>query len=290
MGPNAAQYLADIVAQVNESSRWATIGGVLAMVLGATAAFSALQDSLNRIWHQPDPADLGFRAALKGFARGFFTRQILAFLIMLLLGALLLASLFASAAIAFVAANLPGNLPAPTFLLQAADFLTSVALTMLLFGSIYQMLHRKSFGKKGIWTGAAVTAFLFAGKDRHRPTRRRGARFTEPPDRSSCCCCGSTTRRNFSARAEFTDVYWRRVPVCLARKDYMQPVCYLLKVSNAFRRTPNIRMSSLIREDPTKWMKVRYFASESVSEGQTIRWQIRFGRHSTPPLSTLQAV
>lgn len=161
VGANAAQYLAGIVAQVNESSRWATIGGGVAMFLAATAAFSALQESLDRIWHQPQSSDATFFAAAKGFARGFFVRQALAFVIMLVLGALLLASLLASAGLTFAARYLPGNLPAPTLLLESADFVVSVGLTMLLFGVVYHMLHRKAFGKKGIWVGAALTAVLF---------------------------------------------------------------------------------------------------------------------------------
>jgi membrane protein len=162
IGPNAAQYLDAIVGQVNESSRFATIGGAVAMFLGATAAFSALQDSLNRIWHQPDTTELGVLATMKGFARSYFARQALAFVIILLLGGLLLASLFAGAALTFIARYVPANLPAPHFLLRAADFVVSVLLMMLLFGTITRMLHKKAFGKKGIWTGAAVTSIFFA--------------------------------------------------------------------------------------------------------------------------------
>jgi len=158
MGENSAEFLSGIVAQVNESSQLATIGGAVAMFLGATAAFSALQDSLNRIWHQPDASDLGILAAMRGFARGYFLRQFLAFVILLLLGGLLLASLLASAALTFFAASLPVS----RWLLDVADFAVSVVLMMLLFGSIYHMLHRQAFGKQGIWVGAAVTALLFS--------------------------------------------------------------------------------------------------------------------------------
>jgi len=158
MGANAADYLAGVVAQVNESSHIATIGGGIAMFLGATAAFSALQESLNRIWHQPDTSDIGMLKALRGFARGYFVRQVLAFVIMLLLGALLLASLLASAALAFFAESLPVS----RWLWEVADFTVSVLLMMLLFGSVYHMLHKKAFGKQGIWVGAAVTALLFS--------------------------------------------------------------------------------------------------------------------------------
>jgi membrane protein len=162
IGPNAAQYLTGIVEQVNESSRLATIGGTIAVFLAATAAFGALQVSLDRIWHQRESSDSGILDALRGFTRGFVTRRLLAFLMMLLMGVLLVASLMASAALTFGVRVMNTELPAPHFLIEAADFIISVVLTMLLFGTIYQMMHRKSFGKKGIWTGAAVTAILLA--------------------------------------------------------------------------------------------------------------------------------
>ena len=132
------------------------------MFLGATAAFGALQDSLNRIWHQRDVSETGLLDTVKGLTRGFVVRRALAFVIMLLLGALLIASLLFSAAIAFLVRHVPASLPAPRLLLEVTDFGVSVLLMMLLFGTIYRMLHRKAFGKRGLWTGAAVTAVLFA--------------------------------------------------------------------------------------------------------------------------------
>jgi membrane protein len=162
IGPNVAQYLESIMAEVGASGKLATIGGAVATFLGATAAFSALQDSLNRIWHQPDTSDIGLLDAIKGAALGFFTRRLLAFGIMLLLGALLLASLLASAALTFLASYVPSSLPAPALLLLVVDFLVSVFLMMLLFSAIYHMLRRKTMRGKGVWIGAAVTAVLFA--------------------------------------------------------------------------------------------------------------------------------
>jgi membrane protein len=157
VGSNAAQYLETVVDQVNESSRLATIGGAIAMFLGATAAFSALQVSLDRIWRQPESSDAGIFAIAKGFARGFFIRRVLAFLMMLLMGAILLASLLASAGLTFFAHRLPMS----RLLLEGIDVFSSTLLTTLLFGTVYHMLHRKAFGKKGLWVGAAVTALLF---------------------------------------------------------------------------------------------------------------------------------
>ncbi|MEP6963123.1 MAG: YihY/virulence factor BrkB family protein [Acidobacteriota bacterium] len=162
MGPAAAQYLAGIVEQINESSSLATFGGVVFMILGATAAFNALQDSLGRIWHQPVIAEQGIVAAALDFARNFFTRRALAFAIMLLLGVLLLVSLLAATILGFMLRFLPANSPASAFWLRVADFLVSELLMMGSFGALYHLLHKKSFAARDIWVGAAVTAVLFA--------------------------------------------------------------------------------------------------------------------------------
>jgi membrane protein len=162
LGPIPAQYLGQIIDQVNESSGLATIGGAAATFLAATAAFGALQASLCQIWNLPGRPDEGIFAAIQDFLRNFFTVRAIAFLVMLIFGILLGASLVAGAVLSFVETYMPANLPAPHLLLQAAGFLTSVILMMLLFGCIYQLLHRSSFAHREIWVGAGVTALLFA--------------------------------------------------------------------------------------------------------------------------------
>lgn len=162
VGPTAPLYLSNAIDQINEAGTLATIGGAIAMLLGATAAFSALHDSLNRIWHLDEPSELGVLASIRSFLRNFFTKRALAFLIVLLLGVLLLVSLLASSAIAFVGAHLPARLPAPNLLLQAADFVISVLLMLVLFSAIYHLLHKRAFPGRALWAGSALTAVLFA--------------------------------------------------------------------------------------------------------------------------------
>ena len=162
LGPIPAQYLGQIIDQVNESSSLATIGGAVATFLAATAAFGALQASLCQVWNIPGRTDEGVFAAIQDFLRNFFTVRAIAFLIMLLFGILLGASLVAGAVLSFVDAYMPADLPAPHLILEVVDFVTSVILMMLLFGSIYQLLHRRNFHHREIWVGAAVTSVLFA--------------------------------------------------------------------------------------------------------------------------------
>ncbi|MEO8096998.1 MAG: YihY/virulence factor BrkB family protein [Acidobacteriota bacterium] len=161
VGPNGAQYLSSVIDQVNQSSRVATVGGVIAVILGATAAFSALQDSLNLIWRQPGLPGRGIVASLLDFARDFFTSRLLAFVIMLLLATFVLASLLLTATLGFAGRYLPLGLPAQGFWLGLADFVSSVLLMMGAFGALYHLLHKRYFAARDIWTGAFVTAVLF---------------------------------------------------------------------------------------------------------------------------------
>ncbi|MEI9813180.1 MAG: YihY/virulence factor BrkB family protein [Acidobacteriota bacterium] len=162
IGPAGAGYLETVIAQVNQSSGVATVGGAIAVFLGATAAFAALQTSLAQIWNLPVRPRDSFGAVLRGFARNFVITRFLAFVAMLVFGFLLVVSLLAGAALSFVERYTPGHLPAPQVFLEVVDFLLSSLMMMLMFGAIYQLLHRKSFARGEIWVGAAVTAILFA--------------------------------------------------------------------------------------------------------------------------------
>jgi len=162
VGPAAANYLGVIIDEVNRSSRVATIGGSIAVFLAATAAFAALRNSLARIWDLPATPGEGLISDIRNFLKNFFTTRLLAFVVMVLLGVLLVASLFLGAVLAFVESYMPSNLPAPKIWLETGDFLISYILMLLLFGFIYLLLHRRRFNVSEIWVGAGVTSFLFA--------------------------------------------------------------------------------------------------------------------------------
>lgn len=162
IGVSGAFYVETIIDQVNESSRLATIGGTFAVFLGATAAFAALRNSLAIVWNLPSPPVSGFWPGLGVFIKNFLATRLLAVLAMLVLGILLVCSLFIGALLAFLEHYTPANLPAPQLLLEATHFLVSSILMMIMFAAVYYLLHRRSFGGGEIWVGAAVTAFLFA--------------------------------------------------------------------------------------------------------------------------------
>jgi membrane protein len=154
IGPRAADFLRIVSegARAERSGAGPTVIGLSVALLGATAVFVELQDSLNHIWHvQPKPESL--------WKRLLYTR-LLSFLMVLGAGFLLLVSLGAGTILS-AAQQLVGNLlPLPAALLQGTGLLLSFGLMVLMFAAIYKILPDVLISWKDVWVGAAITALL----------------------------------------------------------------------------------------------------------------------------------
>jgi membrane protein len=91
----------------------------------------------------------------------FFRRRLLAFALVLATGLLLLASLLAGTAVTAIATYVGESLPVPPLLLEAAQFLVSLAIITVLFGILYKFLPDVKIAWADVWAGAGVTALLF---------------------------------------------------------------------------------------------------------------------------------
>jgi membrane protein len=151
MGENAAsgmETLLESVAQPRQGVLSAMLGFAL-MLVGASSVFGELQADLDRIWRQ---------AARKTGARLFVRSRLLAFGMVLAVGALLLASLVASAALSALGAYwFPGSPTLP----RVIEFAVSFALVTGLFAMIYKILPTARIAWRDVWIGAAVTSALF---------------------------------------------------------------------------------------------------------------------------------
>jgi membrane protein len=131
----------------------AQIIGWVVFALGATGLFSALQDSLNAIWHVE---------ATKGGIKQMLRDRIASFGMILLVGVILLVTLGADAATAIVAAHF-AHVPilgSPT-LLAIVDQVVSLGLLTVAFALIYKILPDVNIAWRDVWSGAAVTSVLF---------------------------------------------------------------------------------------------------------------------------------
>ena len=159
IGPDAAKEIGAIVEKVGQQSSSGVIGavlGIVALLIGATGAFSQIQTSLNRIWAvKPDPH--------AGGIKNFVGQRILSLGIVLALAFLLLVSLAIDAGLSAFASLLSGLLPDSLFgwLSMAIGFLIPLAAITALFAAMFKILPDARIVWRDVWIGAGITAILF---------------------------------------------------------------------------------------------------------------------------------
>jgi membrane protein len=147
LGEQGARAVEGLLANARrpESGVIAMVTGTVLLVAGASTVFGELQNALDRIWRAPvEPA------------RGWWTllrKRVLSFGMILGIAFLLLVSLVLSALVSALG---------EWWGLHALDMVVSFALTTLLFAMIYKLIPRTPIAWRDVWTGAAVTAALFA--------------------------------------------------------------------------------------------------------------------------------
>jgi len=159
IGSDAAKQVGAMVQNAGEHSStgvMSAILGIIALIAGATGAFTQLQTSLNAVWHvKPDPS--------KGGVRNFIGHRVLSLGMILAIAFLLLVSLAVSAALAafgnFLASFLPQGFSGP--LLQVIGDLVSLVIIALLFAAMLKVLPDANTKWRDVWFGAGVTAVLF---------------------------------------------------------------------------------------------------------------------------------
>ena len=132
----------------------ATIGGIVMLLVGATAVFSELQSALDRIWRVP--------AATKESGLWRLLRsRLLSFGLVLGLGFLLIVSLVVSAMLAALGKWWGGWFAGWDVLLEMLNAAVSFGIFTLLFAMIYKVMPQARISWRDVWKGATVTALLF---------------------------------------------------------------------------------------------------------------------------------
>src|SRR3954453_4243016 len=159
IGAGAAEQVTSMLAKQAENTSGGLIGtvvGILTLIFGATGAFVALQDALNKAWHvQPDPAAGGIKA--------FLTKRMMSFGMILGVVFLLIASLAASAALAAATTWMGGYLPSgfSSSLAHALTFVVSFVVIAGLFALILKVLPDGRVTWRDASVGAVLTSILF---------------------------------------------------------------------------------------------------------------------------------
>jgi membrane protein len=157
IGEKGAEFAQDMVAKAGYSPGL-SFAGILSIVLilyAATNLFVSLQDALNTIFDVEPKPNRGITGIVKDRA--------LSFVMVLLLGAFILASVVATTMLSAVTDHLHvGNPAVMAFLLQLANFVVSTLIFTGIFSMLFKYLPDIKIDWRDTILGAGVTAALFS--------------------------------------------------------------------------------------------------------------------------------
>jgi membrane protein len=142
-------------ATLGSSSGFATVIGIVSLVIGATSVFGEIQDSINHIWK--------LRAKRKGAGLlKIVLNRLLSFSMIITLGFILMVSLFVNGAMDMVLNNLVAKYPHLTVaLIYIINLIFTFLMAMLIFAAIFKVLPDARIEWRHVWRGSLVTAILF---------------------------------------------------------------------------------------------------------------------------------
>ena len=162
VGTEAALQIQETIRNASLSSEgsFATIVGLVTLIIGATGIFGEIQDSINHIWRLKAKPKKG-----RGWLRLIINR-LLSFSIVISLGFLLLVSLILNGVMDALLDRLTEIFPQTQVILAyGVNLLLTFIMTSLLFGLIFKVLPDARIEWKHVRAGAFTTALLFmAGK------------------------------------------------------------------------------------------------------------------------------
>jgi membrane protein len=158
VGHDAALSIQETIKNASQSSEgnFATIVGVIALVIGATTVFGEIQDSINRIWKLKAKPKKGL-----GFLKLLLNR-LLSFSMIVSLGFILLVSLLLNGMMDLFLDRMMVRYPELTVtLVYILNLLMTYIITALIFAAIFKVLPDARIKWKHVRIGACVTAALF---------------------------------------------------------------------------------------------------------------------------------
>ncbi len=159
LGDQAARGVQEMVRGASDTgtSTFATVAGIVVLLITASGVFSELQGALNAIWKvAPKPADQE-----EGTVSKLLKAKAASIGLVAATGFILLVSLATSAALSVVSNWVGGLLPGTEALLGIANFVVSQCIIAGLFAAIYKVLPDRRMEWRDVIVGAFVTAFLF---------------------------------------------------------------------------------------------------------------------------------
>lgn len=157
MGADTAQQIQDIIAKGGESknSIWASIFGIVTVLIGATGVFVQFQKSLNTIWEvKVDTKKSGILSVLK--------TRVFSFGIIIAVAFILIVSLVVSSLLAAFGSWFTNNFSDSfRIVIQIINSIFSIGIIALLFSLMFKFFPDAKIKWRHVWTGSIVTALLF---------------------------------------------------------------------------------------------------------------------------------
>ena len=160
VGSDAAIQVQETIRNATLSSEgsFATVVGLITLIIGATSVFGEIQDSINLIWRLKARPKKG-RGWLK-----LITNRLLSFSIVISLGFLLLVSLVLNGIMDAFIDRLTRIFPeTQVVVVYIANLVITFIMTSFLFGLIFKVLPDARIEWRHVRAGAFTTALLFMG-------------------------------------------------------------------------------------------------------------------------------
>jgi len=156
VGKDAASQLQTIIQNASLSGKGtiAAIIGVVTLLIGSTAVFAEIQDSINSSW--------GLKAKPKKGLWKILRNRFLSFSLVVSLGFLLLVSLAVTTVVEGLSGRLKASLPDVTVIVfYILNLLLTFVITTVLFALIFKVLPDAKTRWKDILPGAIASSVLF---------------------------------------------------------------------------------------------------------------------------------
>lgn len=151
-GANAVRAI--VMTTINEAHKgiFAEIVSWVVLVVAAVGLFNAVQFALDHIWDLT-PVKMSIWKAIQQRLVGFGTLMAIAFLVLLSIGV--------NTALTIASGYLTHVFVGFDTLLKIVDFVVSFGVVWLGFALLFKILPDTRVDWRDVWTGSAVTAFLF---------------------------------------------------------------------------------------------------------------------------------
>lgn len=156
VGNGAASQIQEAIKNVELSgdNMFATVFGIVMLLIGASGVFAEIQSSINFIW--------GLRAKPDKGVKKFIQNRLMSFSMIASVGFLMLVSLFISTTLDLLSSRLKVYFPESTvYLFYVVNIVIVLASITTLFAIIFRTLPDGKIRWKDAFIGSGVTAILF---------------------------------------------------------------------------------------------------------------------------------